>query len=307
MPLANRCTVVLVNPRAAGGRARALATPFAQWIAPRFGDALRCIAPDSTAAAAAAIAALPHGARVVLAGGDGTLQAMLPPLLERGAEVGLVPLGSGNDTARALGIAGLAWPDALAHALSAPAVPIDLGACTFDGRRVLFASSLTAGLDSAVGRRAQRAPRVLRGLARYLWATLSELPALRTWALHIVADGEPAHDGPALLASVLNTPSYGAGMPAVPAARVDDGRLDLLVAGRFGRLGAAAMLARLLAGRHLSHPRVATRRCVTLDVHADAAVPLAADGEPIGAAASWRIAVLPAALRVVRGAASAAR
>ena len=302
MPLANADTLVLVNPRAAGGRARALVAPMRQWLGSRFADVLGCVAPEGVDAAAAAIAALPRGARVALVGGDGTLQAMLPALLERDAELGLVPLGSGNDTARALGLAGRDWMEALAHALAAPATAMDLGECAFDGRHQPFASSLTAGFDSAVGLRALQAPRALRGLPRYLWATLAELAALRTWSLRIEADGTPVHDGAALFASVLNTPTYGGGMPAVPAACIDDARLDLLVAGRFGRAGAAAMLPRLLAARHLSHPRVRTLRFVELSATSPADVPLAADGEALGAARAWRIAVRPAALRAVRGA-----
>lgn len=301
MPQSNPSTLVLVNPQAAGGRARALVAPMTQWLAARFGEGLRCVAPEGIAAASAQIAALPRGARVVLVGGDGTLQAMLPALLERAAELALVPLGSGNDGARALGLLGRDWPDALAHALTAPASAIDLGECAFDGRRVPFASSLTAGFDSAVGLRALAAPRVLRGLPRYLWATLAELAALQTWRMRIEADGASVHDCAALFASALNTPSYGGGMPAVPQARIDDGHLDLLVAGDFGRLAAAAMLPRLLAARHLSHPRVRTLRFRELSAESAMPVPLAADGEPLGTARAWRLAVLPAALRVVRG------
>jgi diacylglycerol kinase family enzyme len=229
---------------------------------------------------------------------------MLPALLARGCELGLVPLGSGNDIGRALGVAGRAWPDALAHALVATATAIDLGELAFDGRRVPFASSLTAGFDSSVSLRALRAPRRLRGLQRYLWATLVELAALRTCTLRVEADGTLVHDGTALFASVLNTPSYGGGMPVAPAARLDDGRLDLLVAGRFGRIGAAAMLPRLLAGRHLSHPRVLARSVVSIAATSSVAVPLAVDGEALGAATGWKVRVLPAALRAVRGVAA---
>lgn len=301
MQLARPCTLVLVNPHAAGGRAQALVAPMTQWLASRGVTAARCVAAEGVAAASAAIAALPRGARVALVGGDGTLQAMLPALLAHEAELGVVPLGSGNDTARALGLAGLGWTDALAHALDGPATPIDLGECAFDGRRIPFASSLTAGFDSAVGLRALAAPRALRGLPRYLWATLGELAALQTWPLRLEADGALVHDGVALFASALNTPSYGGGMPAAPGACIDDGRLDLLVAGRFGRMAALAMLPRLLAGRHLSHPRVRLLRFAELAAASPMAVPLAADGEPLGATGAWRIRVLPAALRAVRG------
>ncbi len=118
--------------------------------------------------------------------------------------------------------------------------------------------------------------------------------------MKVEVDGVTLHDGVALFASVLNTPSYGSGMPAVPQARIDDGRLDVLVAGRFGSVGAALMMPRLLAGAHLSHPRVTTRPFTTMTVTSAVGVPLAGDGEPLGEASTWRISVRPAALRVVR-------
>jgi len=89
-------------------------------------------------------------------------------------------------------------------------------------------------------------------------------------------------------------------MPVAPAARLDDGRLDLLVAGRFGRIGVAAMLPRLLAGRHLTHPRVLARSVVSIAATSAVAVTLAVDGEALGTANGWHVRVLPAALHAVR-------
>jgi diacylglycerol kinase family enzyme len=108
------------------------------------------------------------------------------------------------------------------------------------------------------------------------------------------------HEGEALIATCLNTPSYGSGMPIAPAARVDDGALDVVVAVRFGRAGALAMLPRLLLGRHLGHPKVLAAQFAELAIEADVPIPLAADGEPLGESASVAVRVLPGALRVAR-------
>jgi diacylglycerol kinase (ATP) len=304
MPL-HEPALVLLNPRAAGERAHAICAPVAQWLAAH-APQVRCHAVDGVDAALDVIVAQPAGSRIVLVGGDGTVHCMLPAMLQRDCTLGLVPLGSGNDTARALGVAGMAWNDALAHALVAPATAMDLGELATPRGTVPFASSLTAGFDSAVGLRALRAPRLLRGLPRYLWATFGELVALQTWPMKVEVDGVTLHDGDALFASALNTPSFGSGMPAVPHARIDDGRLDVLVAGRFGRVGTALMMPRLLAGAHLSHPRVQTRPFTTMSVASAVGVPLAGDGEPLGVASAWRITVRPSALRVVRRAAGSA-
>ena len=135
-----------------------------------------------------------------------------------------------------------------------------------------------------------------------LLATLREVAALQVATLRIDVDGKEVHNGAALMASTLNTPTYGGGMPAVPGARIDDGQLDLLVVGRFGRAGTLAMLPRLLLGRHLSHPRVACHRAGTFHFSSAAPLPLAADGEAMMPAADVTVRVLQRALQVVRAA-----
>ena len=72
----------------------------------------------------AALKALPAGSRVVLIGGDGTVNRTLLALLKRGHELGSVPLGSGTDAARAFGVRGWHWQAAPAHAPAAPASPV---------------------------------------------------------------------------------------------------------------------------------------------------------------------------------------
>lgn len=291
--------VVLLNPRAAGGRAARLADPLRRWLAQQAPDVPLHI-PDGIDAGHASLMDRPSGSRAVLVGGDGTLHRVLPAVLARQLSVGLVPVGSGNDLGRALGLRGVAWPEALSFALRAPALECDLGELVSDGRCIPFASSLAAGFDAAVAARAHAGPSWVRGVPRYLWATLRELASLQCWQVRVRADGATVHDGDALFASVLNTPSYGAGMPAVPHARVDDGRLDLLIAGRFGRVGTLAMLPRLLLGWHLGHPRVQTTRFAELRVDTGRAMPLAADGEPVGEAREFLVRVRPGALRIAR-------
>jgi len=292
--------VVVLNPRAAGGRAAALRGPIEQWLRSEAPHA-SLLASRSIDEAQAHLRSMPVASRVVLVGGDGTLHHLLAPALECGHTLGLVPLGSGNDTARAVGLFPMKWPDALGHALNAPGRPIDVGELSAEGRRVPFISSLCAGFDASICSRVVVAPRCLCGLPRYLWGTLGELAGLRRWRVRITLDGEIRHCGDVLFASTCNTPTFGSGMPAVPGARIDDGRLDLLLAGEFGRVGALRMLPRLLAGTHLRDARVSTSSYRSLQIMSDTPIPLAADGEPLSAVCSFRIDVRPAALPFVVG------
>ncbi|MEO7151430.1 MAG: diacylglycerol kinase family protein [Burkholderiaceae bacterium] len=291
-------TVVLLNPAAAGGRAAALAAPMRDWLAAH-APGVPLFEPDSVERARATLRCLPARTRVVLVGGDGTLHQMLPVLLTHRHRLAVVPVGSGNDLARALGLHGMRWPQALGLALSGLPRRIDTGLCVADGVAVPFVSSLAAGFDAAVARRAHAGPVWLRGQPRYAWATLRELAALRRWTVQLTLDGGAAHERTLLFASTLNTPTYGAGMPAVPAASLDDGRLDLLLAGRFGRLGVVRMLPLLMSGRHLGHAQVHSVGFETLRLRSLPALPLAADGEPLPEAERIEIRVRAASLSVV--------
>lgn len=288
--------IVVVNPRAAGGRAGRLSGRIGDWLAGHAPGTAVLVA--DLGEARARLFRLAPGSRVVLVGGDGTVHRMLPVLLERRLELGLLPVGTGNDFARALGVRGLGLERALALALRAPAVPCDAGELHTSAGSVQFASSLSAGFDAAVARRAAGVPGWFGGMPRYLIATMAELACLRPARIRVSADGRVLHDGDALFATCLNTSTYGSGMPIAPDARIGDGALDLVVAGRFGRSGALAMLPRLLLGRHLGHPEVRTARVAELRIDADSPIPIAADGEPLGESASLTVRVLPGALRV---------
>jgi diacylglycerol kinase family enzyme len=292
--------VVVINPAAGAGRAGAMETDIRAHLASRRIDAT-IVAPPSAEAMRHSLRHCAPGTRVALVGGDGTVHQALDALLEARLELGLVPFGSGNDFARALGVARWPWMQALDWALEGRASGIDLGEARFDGRIRRFASSLTCGFDSAVARRAAASPGWIPGRLRYLGATVAEVVRLRHWRLEVAADGRPAFAGPALFASVLNTSTYGSGLPVVPHARLDDHRLDLVIAGDFGRGGVLAMLPRLMAGRHLGDPRVRTQPCRQVTIcAAPQAIPLAADGEALADAWQVEVAVLPAVLGAVR-------
>ena len=333
----------LLNPHAQGGRLRHRAPALAQAVAQR-APAARWAAPETLDEALSLLRSLPPGSRVLAFGGDGTVNRWLPALLERGHTLGLVPMGSGNDLARALGVFGLPWTEALECALTSAAVPMDVGLVEVPAGegsagvedpgtahhpraepfraaiREPFLSSLAVGFDASVGLRALRGPRWLRGQPRYLWATLQELVHLHSWGLHIACDGgAPGGEGErlgssssgqggaagtwqgrVLLASTLNTRSYGSGMPAAPDARIDDGQLELLRAQAMGRAGVLTLLPRLLRGTHLADPRVSLKPFQSLQVQAEEPVPLAVDGEFLGEFSRFAVRVLPGGLSVVK-------
>lgn len=265
----------------------------------RHAPACRIEVPGDVGAARALLEAIPRGSRVIVAGGDGTVNRLLPALLAGDHQLALVPAGSGNDLSRALGLFGHSLESTLALLARGTPRQIDIGRVRHDGGESLFAANLTAGFDGAVCARALAGPQWLRGLPRYLYATLRELAALSVYEVSVVADGVTVHTGPALFASTLNTPTFGSGMPAVPDAVIDDGRLNLLLAGRFSRLGALRMLPRLLKGTHLADARIRTLPYTTLVFESPAGIPLAVDGEYLGRVRDGCVTIDARRLRVI--------
>ena len=320
-------TLLVLNPHAAGGKAAALAKPLKTWLAKNQPDWQLAIA-HNVAIGRRLIDAMPQGSRIVLVGGDGTFNQMLPSLLAGQHSAALVPYGSGNDLARALGLRGLSWRKALALAGSQTPQRMDIGLAEFEvlpesnenqeddhlesqkadqeeGQNedrlysVPFASSFTTGFDSSVGLRALNGPKWLRGLPRYLLATVRELLHFRKWGLVVLADGKPIYTTEALFASSLNTPTFGAGMPAVPHASIDDGQLNLLLAKNVSVWQTILLLPDLLFGKHLNHPKVHTQPFQTLQIKSDTPIPLAADGEYLGTSQNIHIRILKGQLPIV--------
>ena len=237
---------------------------------------------------------------LVVVGGDGMVHLGLNAIAGAGRRVplGIIPTGTGNDTARALGLPLHNLPAACERALESLADGgrmIDAGRITAGGSSRLFAGVVSAGFDAAVNERANdwRWP---RGKIRYQLAMLRELASFRAIDYTVTADGERWQQG-AMLISVANGQSIGGGMRIVPEAVLDDGYLDLFIVSRLSRTGLLAVFPKVFAGKHVGHPAVQLRRVRTVELSASNIVAYA-DGERIGAL-PMTIEVVPRAVCVL--------
>jgi diacylglycerol kinase (ATP) len=205
--------------------------------------------------------ALAQGAtRFVLAGGDGTVHTAVAALAQRRAEVtvGIVPVGTGNDIARSLGLP-TAVDDAVSVALGDGA-SIDLIHTGADP----IVSVATLGFSVDVNERANRM-RWPRGSGRYNIATVRELPGLHTRPIRLTVDGN-THDLDVTFMAVGNTSTFGGGMKICPDADPNDGLLDVTVIGPIGRLELLRVFPRVFKGTHRGHRSVSTFRGTTINI-----------------------------------------
>jgi len=292
---------VAVNPRASFGRARHAGKDAAAHFRAAGAEVLLLCADSYAGLARAVEDALEQGVdALVVVGGDGMVHLGLNAIAGAGRRVplGIIPTGTGNDTARALGLPLHNLTAACERALESLADGgrmIDAGRITAGGTSRLFAGVVSAGFDAAVNERANdwRWP---RGKIRYQLAMLRELASFRAIDYTVTADGEQWQQG-AMLISVANGQSIGGGMRIVPEAALDDGYLDLFIVNRLSRTRLLAVFPKVFAGKHVGHPAVQLRRVRTVELSAGNIVAYA-DGERIGAL-PMTIEVVPRAVCVL--------
>jgi YegS/Rv2252/BmrU family lipid kinase len=213
--------------------------------------------------------------RLLVAGGDGSIHAVIPAVAGTPCALGIVPLGRGNDLARALGLP-LSPRPAVERALAAQARPIDLGESV--GR--LFAGVAAIGFDAEVARFVRDRRTGILGRLIYPYAVLRTLAAFRPMRFRIDHDGG-TDEGPAWMVAIANSPIYGGGMRIAPEADLRDGAFDVVIVRGMSKARALAVFPRVYRGSHVRHPAVVVRRTTRAEIRCDRPVPCFADGEPI--------------------------
>lgn len=292
-------TVLLLNRRAGSGEAG------------RFWDRCRGVdtldgelisAPTPQEATRAMDRVVGQGTRRIIAvGGDGTFHHLVNEVMRRGiagqVELGLLPLGTGSDLARSLGLPRRPAA-AVRHLLQAGPRSLDLLQVDL-GKQTLYAANVASlGLSAEVARTVNC--RVRRRAWTYLEAAVCQLLASRPRELAVELDGKPWFRGPVWLLVAANGPRFARGMRIMPHARFDDGFVDCMLATSRGPWSLMPHLPRLYLGMHLGARPVRWQRGVRLSV--DDLGPegwlAELDGEHYPAS-RFRVTLLPAAIRVL--------
>ncbi|MBB6403883.1 YegS/Rv2252/BmrU family lipid kinase [Arthrobacter sp. AZCC_0090] len=294
-----RSVVLAVNPAAAFGRHVLAGDEAARCLRAAGLDVVVLRRNSMDALGEAVDEALQAGTEaLVVVGGDGMVHLGVNSLAGTGLPLGIVPVGTGNDVARMLGLPLQDVAASCARVISAldgGGRVLDAGRITAGGRTTWFAGAVSAGFDAAVNERAN-SWRWPRGAFRYTLAMLRELGSFRAINYTVTADGASSREG-AMLISVANGQSIGGGMRIVPDAAPDDGLLDLFIVKPLSRLAFLAVFPKVFSGRHTTHPAVEIRRVRSVRLTADNVVAYA-DGERIGFL-PLDIDVVPGALRVL--------
>ncbi len=254
------------------------------------------VARTSDAADLAGVLAARDGRTLVVAGGDGSIHAVVAALYELGElspadPIGVLPLGTGNDLARTLGIP---LDAEAAAAVLATAVPRTLDLLVDDaGGVVVNAVHAVMGAEAA---RAAASFKDRLGPAAYPVGSVIAGASNTGWHLRVEVDGAVVADGsePLLMVGIGNGTSIGGGAPLTPDARPDDGLVDVVVSASTGLLSRLGYALDLREGEHPDRDDVLVARGAAVRISGEEFA-INADGEVAGPMTerAWR--VLPAA------------
>lgn len=225
---------------------------------------------------------------IVAAGGDGTVRSVAFQLLDRNAVLGILPLGTAMNVARSLGIP--LELDAAAEVLATGSVsPIDVGEVR--GQPFLEIASIGLGAEVLAG-----AIEVGEGRLHVAFDLFRRAWRYRRTRVRLQLDGREVR-GRAPSLAVANGQYTGRGIHLAPAARLDDGRFDVLVFEGFGGLELATHFVRALIGRSWD-PRIRRYRAATVRVSTRRPLPVRLDSQDLGTT-PVELVTRPGALRVI--------
>ena len=226
--------------------------------------------------------------RIIVCGGDGTINEAINALADSDVKLGVLPLGTGNDFARTLGIKEDL--DFACNVLRDEKVrKVDLVKVNGDK---YYGSVGGIGFDAEVASWANRYKRFAPG------ATI--LAKLFTYKFKRVAIAHDTgnHTGEILMAAIGNTEWYGGGINITPSAVMDDGVLDICVVQKINKLKLLLFFPSVLKGTHTRFSEVKLYRTKKISISSETPLQLLGDGEILGET-PVSLEVIPQALNII--------
>jgi YegS/Rv2252/BmrU family lipid kinase len=258
---------------------------------------------EAEAAALAAELGEQEEQRILVVGGDGTVRSIAVEMVSKPGIVAIVPAGSGNDFAKALGLPIGDLAACVTSAISHEPVEADVGKVhteSADGIKTagFFVNTLGIGIDAAIAYRSQRI-QWLRGFPLYLLALLQTLPGYRLRRYEVTLDGKQ-YPGTYHMIVVGNGICEGGGFFVTPEADISDGFFDVCLIQGVSKWNVIKILPMILFRKHHLLKEVTFVRARQVSVRCEHGTIAHADGEILGMnLKKVEVSLIPKALRVV--------
>ena len=280
-------SLLLVNPASGRGRGRKLAEQVACYLS-EYGLQYEIQFTETREHAVNLASSAKAWERVIVAGGDGTINSVLGWLAGTDIPLGIIPVGTSNGLARELRLP-MNLAQACRIAAGAGRRRIDLGSA--NGR--LFILMAGIGFDATVVRELGTGLKNLLGPLAYVLTGLRVIIGYPSVDLRVCADDRELKLR-AWVAVAANTPTYTYTLKIAPNAIMDDGLLDLIIFTDRYPWDRATQLIGAFMGKHLEHPQIFKLRARRFEIMTEHPVCVQVDGD--------QAAYTPVMLEVLPGA-----
>ena len=250
--------------------------------------------------------AVNDGCRYLVAvGGDGTVHevanGLLQPPYSDKIALGIVCTGTGSDLSRSVGTPRH-YAQACSVLTSTGRRAIDVGLIDYQkggqSLRRYFLNAAGIGFDAAVVEATERMPKYFGGTIPYLVGLARSMLSYRNKTVDFEIGGGAPERAKVLGMVMANGGYFGGGMFIAPEARLDDGLLDVVIVGDFGKLELAKVFPRIYKGTHLRYPKVRLERDSLVRIASPQRFLVHADGELLGEG-PVSLGILPHAIQLV--------
>ncbi len=236
---------------------------------------------------------------VIVAGGDGTIEEVAAALIDTNVALGILPLGTMNNIARTLGIP-LDLPNAALVLAMCAIRHIDVGHVLTPNGSIDGYFLETAGIGlSAIA--APMGEAMEKGRWTDVFNKLGAFLAGTSTRVTVRCDDDPPVQAQTHTLTVSNAPLFGNNMLIAPAAKVDDGLLDLVIYAEMELVDLTRYFYAISGGGHAAEPRLITRRARRVEITTDVPLAVNADLDVLDEQQTWMLELKPRALAVVVG------
>lgn len=245
--------------------------------------------------------------KLLVCGGDGTINQVVNAIFQQNEVaseevlIAFIPFGTGNDWIKSMGIPTNS-AEALQLLIKGKEQKIDIGKLTCmwgtEQKDAYFANIAGFGYDAFVVQEMQkRKDKNKFGKLSYLYAALSLLIQYKPTKMRIEGDNFN-YDGPVLSGCVGKGKYNGNGMMQVPHAKLDDGKLAIMLMAGITKLGMLLQTANIYKGTFVNHKKIETFHSEHLKVDSNPPVRVECEGELLGFS-PFEFSIKPQSLRVL--------
>lgn len=288
-------TTFIINPSAGNGKCRRRWEAFERKLRTSYSNSfeVHSTVRPGEAEVISKLAVSSGVQRIIAVGGDGTVNEVVNGVIGSNASIGILPFGTGNDLARALGLPNTEYN--LLNMLS-QSKEVELNVAQINERYFVIAAGV--GFDGLVANDVNRHRYIKKlGAIGYFYSALKMLTVFNPFKPQVVVDGHALQLPNTWMVAIGNCPCYGGGMRLFPTAKYNDDLLDICVVSNIGKLKFLQLFPLVYWGKHVGQQQYITMmKGKHIEIQSSESMIAHADGELIQTSV-LRVKISPYRLR----------